>query len=675
MITPSKADDLMTQGGPVPPVEHVRGFLDGRWGWIRDEVRETLRRPLFAPVYDLGLDEHRDRVLAQAQELAATPGPRLLFPKSVGGDGEVGASVTAFETQAYGDLSLLVKSGVQWGLFGGAILHLGTETHHKRYLPAVMSLELPGCFAMTETGHGSDVQSIRTTATYEPKRREFVLDTPDDDAVKDYIGNAARHGRLAVVFAQLITDGEGHGVHALLVPIRDDEGNPCPGVSIEDCGHKAGLNGVDNGRLAFHDVRVPRVALLDRYGSVAEDGTYSSPIENETRRFFTMLGTLVQGRVSVSGAGLSASKVALTIAVRYGVARRQFKAPGSEREVRILDFLQHQRRLLPALASTYALHFAQEDLVAQLHEVFSGDNAKPPTGDEDAALARRKLETLAAGLKATTTWHATHTIQTCREACGGAGYLSVNRLPQLKADTDVFTTFEGDNTVLLQLVAKTLLTNYQAEFGELDTLGMARFFADQMLETVIERTAARAVIQRLVDAVPGRDEEVSLLDRGWQLSMFEWREKHALDGVARRLRKGMTSGDDPFDAFNSVQDHVLMAARAHIDRLVLEAFVAAIERCDDEEVTALLSRVCDLHALSMLERDRAWFLEHGRLTPARSKAVITAVNELCVELRPHAELLVEAFGIPDEVLAAPIALGDEERRQHAKGQPAGPETP
>src|SRR5437764_8352182 len=132
------------------------------------------------------------------------------------------------------------------------------------------------------------------------------------------------------------------------------------------------------------------------------------------------------------------------------------------------------------------MHFAQEELIAQLNEVFSTDT------DSDE-VARRKLETLAAGIKATTTWHATHTIQTCREACGGAGYLAVNRLPQLKADTDVFTTFEGDNTVLLQLVAKTLLTRYQADFGDLDPLQTARFVADQVIETVIERTAARSI--------------------------------------------------------------------------------------------------------------------------------------------------------------------------------------
>ena len=638
----------------------VQRALDGRWGWIREEVRTALCDPLFAPVFDLPLDEHRDRVLKQAQVIAEAPGPAYLFPKSVGGLGEVGAAVTAFETQAHGDLSLLVKTGVQWGLFGGAITHLGTEKHHERYLPDVMSLKLLGCFAMTETGHGSDVQSIRTTATYDAKTRQFVIHTPDDDARKDYIGNAARHGHAAVVFAQLMTQDECRGVHAFLVPIRGADGRPCDGVSIEDCGHKAGLNGVDNGRLAFNQVRVPRDALLDRYGSVGEDGTYTSPIDNETRRFFTMLGTLVQGRVSISGAAVSATKSALTIAIRYALVRRQFKAPGTDREVPLLDFVQHQRRLLPALATTYALHFAQEELVAQLNEVFSAD------GESDE-VARRKLETLAAGLKATTTWHATHAIQTCREACGGAGYLSVNRLPQLRADTDVFTTFEGDNTVLLQLVAKTLLTNYQTEFGELDTIGTVRFVADQVVETVIERTGGRALVQRLIDAVPGRDEEQSLRDRGYQLSLFEWREKHLLDGVSRRLRAGISSGEDPFAVFNSAQDHVLAAARAHIDRLVLELFVAAIDRCEDEEVKGLLDLVCDVHALSMLERDRAWFLEHGRLTPARAKAVIATVNELCGLLREHAELLVDAFAIPDIVLAAPIALGDEAARQRAKG--------
>ncbi|MPZ65699.1 MAG: hypothetical protein GEU83_09365 [Pseudonocardiaceae bacterium] len=398
-------------------------------------------------------------------------------------------------------------------------------------------------------------------------------------------------------------------------------------------------------RLSFDAVRVPREALLNRFGDVAPDGTYSSPIEAVSRRFFTMLGTLIRGRVSVAGGAGSATQLALAIAVRYGESRRQFAAPGSTDEIPVLDYLAHQRKLLPALATSYALHFAQQELVAALHDI--------QTGGITDERAQRELEARAAGIKAVATWNATATIQTCREACGGAGYLTVNRLPQLKADTDVFTTFKGDNTVLLQLVAKGLLTSYRDHFGELDTLGMVRFVADQVLEIVIERTAARPLLQRLVDAAPGRDEEADLLDRGWHVALFEDRESHVLDTLANRLRRA--TEHNAFAVFNDAQDHVLRVARVHVDRIVLEAFVAAIDRCEDVAVRDLLDRVCDLHVLSVIEGDRAWFMEHGRLSPNRAKAVGRAVNEQCQQLRPHARALVDGFGIPEAWIDAPIA--------------------
>ncbi|HVH65632.1 MAG TPA: acyl-CoA dehydrogenase family protein, partial [Candidatus Acidoferrum sp.] len=298
---------LSADGGGSSAVDPVRlrQFLDGRYAAIREEARAQIRsQDLMRPVQGLSIEAHRERVLQQARLVSQSRGAKLYFPSEYGGEGDVGGALAGFETIALVDLSLLVKLGVQYGLFSGVIRRLGTKKHHEKYLRAAMTLELLGCFAMTETGHGSDVQSIRTTATYDPQRQEFVIDTPDDDARKDYIGNVARDGRLAAVFAQLITRDKGRGVHALLVPIRDDRGRPCPGVCIADCGHKGGLNGVDNGELWFDNVRVPRDALLDRFGSVAADGTYSSPIESESRRFFTMLGTLVSGRVSVGGAAL-----------------------------------------------------------------------------------------------------------------------------------------------------------------------------------------------------------------------------------------------------------------------------------------------------------------------------------------------------------------------------------
>jgi acyl-CoA oxidase len=634
----------------------LRAELDGRWAEIRENGRKLASRDTFKPVFDLERDEYCDHVMGQMREIAALGLPLLGMPKSVGGQNDVGASVTAFEMLAYGDLSLLVKAGVQWGLFGGAVLHLGTERHHQKYLADIASLQLPGCFAMTETGHGSDVAGIRTTATYDVDGQEFVINTPFRAAYKDYIGNAARHGRAAVVFAQLTTAGTDHGVHAFMVPIRSTDGETLPGVTIEDCGPKAGLNGVDNGRLAFDSVRVPRENLLNRYADVSPQGTYSTDIPKQAARFFTMLGTLIQGRISVAGGAGSAAKVGLAIAIRYAEARRQFAEPGSKDEVVLLDYLAHQRKLLPLLAKSYALHFAQLDLVEMLNTNFTG-------GGVVDDVAKRQLESRAAGVKAIGTWHATAAIQTAREACGGAGYLAENRLPSLKADTDVFTTFEGDNTVLLQLVAKELLTSYRTAFGELDIMGTVRFVADQFASVVIERTAARGLIQRLVDAAPGRDEDADLLDRGHQLELFEWREKHIINGLARRLRRIKPDSANAFAEFNESQDHLLAAARAYVDRVVFESFVERIEKCPDPGAAQLLGRLCDLYALSTIEADRAWFMEHGRLTPRRSRAVTALVNKLCAALRPDARLLVDAFGIPEEAIAAPIAQGAEQRRQ------------
>jgi acyl-CoA oxidase len=634
--------------------------LDGRWAGLRRELRAQMAGVEVHDGSGLPAAEYRRQVFDDLRSLAKTSFSRRGFDREYGGMSDPAGSVVAHEMLGFGDLSLMVKAGVQWGLFGGAVQLLGTRRHHERYLGDIMDLTLPGCFAMTETGHGSDVQHLRTTAIYDPAAGEFVISTPDQAARKDYIGNAACDGRMAVVFAQLIVDGAGRGVHALLVPVRDRDGHPVPGVTIGDCGRKGGLNGVDNGRLTFRDVRVPREALLNRFGDVAEDGTYGSPIASDSRRFFTMIGTLIRGRISVAGTAGSATKRALAIAVRYANTRRQFGRPDGSGEVVLLDYRAHQRKLLPALATTYALSFAQHELVAAL----DGQQGHGQQGDgQQAERRQRELESRAAGIKAVATWHATATIQVCREACGGAGYLAENLLTTLKADTDVFTTFEGDNTVLLQLVAKSLLTNYQSDFTDLGTLATVRFIAEQFAGSVIERTAARGVIERLLTVGPGRDDDAVLFDRAWQVRSFEDRERHMLEGLARRLRRAAGQGD-PFAVFNDAQDHLLHTARAHVDRIVLEAFVAAVDRSPGPDAGTLLGHVCDLYVLATIEADLAWFLSHGRLTATRAKSVTSAVNALCEQLRPHAQTLVDAFAIPGQYLGA-VMLGDEPRRQRA----------
>ncbi|NLU84128.1 acyl-CoA dehydrogenase [Rhodococcus sp. HNM0569] len=631
--------------------DHLRIALDGRWREVRERTRaELASSPEFAPHHTPDLEQARAKTMRQMRLLASHGYAADGFAAEHGGTGDTGGAVMSIETLATSDLSLMVKAGVQWGLFGGAIENLGTQRHHEAYVKRTIDLDLLGCFAMTETGHGSDVQALETTATYDPATEEFVIHSPTPSSRKDYIGGAAQDARMAAVFAQLVTHGEGKGVHCFLVPIRDDDGNDLPGVSTSDCGYKGGLTGVDNGRILFDQVRVPRENLLNRYADVEADGTYSSPIESDSRRFFTMLGTLVRGRVTVGGSAAAAARVALTIATKYALQRRQFDAPKSDDEVLIMDYLVHQQRLLPLIAKSYALQFAQNELVSTLHALQAqGSDADPQE--------QRELEGRAAGLKAANTWHATAAIQTSREACGGAGYMAENRLVGLKADSDVFTTFEGDNVVLTQLVAKELLTAYADEVQTMSPVEWMRFAATTVSDVVKKRTAAQQIIQTLLDTRQDNEEDGSLFNRGTQLRMFEDREEYLLSTAARRLQGAMKREDDPFDAFNFVQDHVLHAAAAHIDRVVLEAFVAGIEECADDEAKDLLGQVCDLYALTVIEEDKAWFVEHRHLSVERAKAVTRGINERCRTLRPHAETLVDGFGIPESLLGSAMLDG------------------
>ena len=624
--------------------DHLRISLDGPFHETREKVRVELGRDEFTPTYEPDLAKARARALEQMKLVRDAGYAANGFSVAHGGTGDVGAAVTSIEMLAMADLSLMVKAGVQWGLFGGAIENLGTERHHARYVKPLIELDLLGCFAMTETGHGSDVQELETTATYDAATSEFVINSPTPSSRKDYIGGAAQHARFAAVFAQLIVGGENQGVHCLVVPIRDESGADLPGVTTSDCGYKGGLNGVDNGRIMFDNVRVPRENLLNRYGDVDADGNYSSPIDNVGRRFFTMVGTLVRGRVTVGGSAAAAAKVALTIAVRYALQRRQFSAPKSDDEVPIMDYLVHQRRLFPLVARSYALAFAQNELIAKLAAIQTSDDPDPHE--------QRELEGRAAGLKAANTAFATRAIQECREACGGAGYLMANRLVQLKGDTDVFTTFEGDNVVLTQLVAKELLTGYADEIRGMSPVEWMRFATTTVSDVVRTRSVAVQIFQTLIDSRLDNEEEGSLFNRGTQLGMFEDREEYLISTAARRLQAAAKREKDPFDAFNSVQDHVLRAARAHIDRIALEAFISGIESCEDKEAKQLLSDLCDLYALSVIDDDKAWFMEHRQLSTERAKAVLRAINERCRDLRPRARTLVEGLGVPEALLDA-----------------------
>jgi acyl-CoA oxidase len=633
----------------------IRNDLLGSWKDIRLAARARTLDPALHQRADLRVAEHRARVTAQLQVLLDSGAVRLPFPEQYGGSGDAGGNLVAFEELATADPSLQIKAGVQWGLFAAAILHLGTRYHHEHFLADAIELQTFGGFAMTETGHGSDVASIATTATFDPATEEFVIDTPFRAAWKDYIGNAAVDAKAAVVFAQLVTLGERQGVHAFFVPIRDAAGAFLPGVGGEDDGPKSGLNGVDNGRLHFTGVRVPRANLLNRYGEVAPDGTYSSPIASQGRRFFTMLGTLVQGRVSLAGAANTAAKIALQIAITYAEQRRQFAAANGDEEV-LLDYPRHQRRLLTRLAGVYAATYTQDELLLDFHRVF--------TGEHDTDDSRQELENFAAAAKAEATWHALDTIQECREACGGAGFLAENRFGQLHADIDVYATFEGDNTVLLQLVGKRLLTQYGKRLKAAGPAGAARIVGGHTVGAIAASAGLTALVQRVADGGTPSGAARSLREPSVQEQLLTERVEVAVAEIAPALRPAPgVSAEQLAARFGEHQHALIEAARAEARLRQWKAFTRAVERETHAPTKALLALVRDVFALTTIERDLGWYLTRRRMSVSRAKAVTRLLDALVRRMRPHALDLVEAFGYEQGHLRAAIASGAEARRQ------------
>ena len=374
-----------------------------------------------------------------------------------------------------------------------------------------------------------------------------------------------------------------------------------------------GQNGVDNARLWFDGVRIPRTALLEKYGQVTADGTYQSAIPHAGARFFATISALVGGRISIAAAGLSAAKSGLAIAVKYATRRRQFRAPGANRDTALLDYPTHQRRLLPLLANAYALDFAHKHLVRR----------RVATADGHDPAGTREVELLAAGLKAYITWNTTRTLQTCRECCGGEGYMSVNRLPALKADSDIFTTFEGDNTVLMLWIGRQLLADAER--------------------------AAKDDPPAPVNPPPSDDE------RQQHRQLFQSRQQSLIEQIRLDLLRLKGGGMDTHTALGRQQTRLLQAAHAYVERVVLESFDAVLAAQAQTSTHPVLSALRDLFALTLLDQHKGWYLENALLPTWKTSAMTDRLDDLCAAFAPHAEALVDAFGIPPQCLAAPIA--------------------
>lgn len=593
----------------------------------RRELQKFLAEsPIMKNKHMIGLTLAEQRDLLQKQVVAVVESGNFRFQDIL--DAPL-RWVSRLETLYYHGHNLGTKAGVHFGLFGGTVVQLGTKTHIDAFADKIANLDVRGGFCLTELGHGSNARGVETTAVYDEATREFVLNTPTESAQKIWIGNLAQHANWVVVFAQLTASGKRQGVHAFVIPVRDSAGNLLKGVRVLDCGHKAGLNGVDNGRLWLDNFRAPRNSLLNKYANIDDNGVYSSPIATDTKRFTSMIAALVGGRLVVAQGALNVAKVGLSIAVRYGLSRKQFGPPGKP-EVPLLDYLSHQRRLFPLIAKTYAYQFGL-------------NYAKQLYGDQESQHKdAHELHVLAAGMKPICTWHRVAALQTSRECCGGMGFHAANRIGPLKNDSDIDVTWEGDNTVLLQQVSSSLLKEFKTQFGKGDFRGMLSYLSHYVgLELRDKNPIKRS-----------RRSEQHLLDVEFYEEAFEYREARLLRNLVHKLRT--SKNKSPFWAWNEALDIADSLARAHVDRQVISAFAAVIDKAD-KGLQPILHALCSLYALSSIQENMGWYLTFRYFTPAKSKAIWEEINSLCRALRPHALDLVESFGIPEGLLDAPIA--------------------